>query len=133
MHTTSSTDQQHARTHELKTWRPYFRMVALGQKSFEVRHDDRGYRTGDVVLLLEFDQLKNEFTGRGLRAVIGYIERGDRHAFGDLEDASDQRFPGSLLPRSVVVLQLTKLTTLEGKPPHMALTDSYRMPTGGAL
>ena len=51
-----------ARTHELKTWRPFWEAVADGRKRFEVRKNDRDYRTGDRLLLLETDS--GAFTGR---------------------------------------------------------------------
>ncbi len=37
--------------HKLKTWPAYFDAVARGDKSFEVRRDDRGFQKGDIVLL----------------------------------------------------------------------------------
>lgn len=38
-------------THELKTWPAYFDAVQRGEKTFEVRRDDRGFQKGDVVRL----------------------------------------------------------------------------------
>lgn len=38
--------------HELKTWPVYFDAVARGEKTFEVRRDDRGFQKGDLVRLL---------------------------------------------------------------------------------
>ena len=38
--------------HELKTWAPYFDAVKRGEKTFEVRKDDRGFQRGDTVRLL---------------------------------------------------------------------------------
>lgn len=37
--------------HILKTWPAYFDAVKRGDKSFEVRRDDRGFQKGDVVVL----------------------------------------------------------------------------------
>ncbi|MEZ2410588.1 DUF3850 domain-containing protein [Bosea sp. RCC_152_1] len=37
--------------HELKTWPVYFDAVARGEKTFEVRRDDRGFQKGDIVRL----------------------------------------------------------------------------------
>lgn len=39
------------RIHELKCWPQYFDAVVSGEKTFEVRRDDRGFQTGDVVEL----------------------------------------------------------------------------------
>lgn len=37
--------------HELKTWPVYFDAVKRGAKTFEVRKNDRGFQTGDLVEL----------------------------------------------------------------------------------
>lgn len=38
-------------THELKTWPTYFDAVERGEKTFEVRRDDRGFQKGDTLRL----------------------------------------------------------------------------------
>lgn len=40
-------------THQLKTWPQYWDEVASGDKTFDVRRDDRGFQKGDVVELLK--------------------------------------------------------------------------------
>lgn len=42
-------------THVLKTTAAYFAAVWSGEKTFEVRYDDRGYQRGHEVRLREFD------------------------------------------------------------------------------
>ena len=42
--------------HILKTFPNYFQQVWDGEKTFEVRFDDRGYQRGDVLVLREFDR-----------------------------------------------------------------------------
>lgn len=37
--------------HKLKTWPVYFDAIARGDKTFEVRRDDRGFQKGDIVVL----------------------------------------------------------------------------------
>ncbi|MEO0859200.1 MAG: DUF3850 domain-containing protein [Pseudomonadota bacterium] len=37
--------------HILKTWPEYWDAVQRGDKTFEVRKDDRGYAVGDVLIL----------------------------------------------------------------------------------
>jgi hypothetical protein len=41
-----------AYTHELKTLPQYWDAVARGDKTFEVRKDDRGFQKGDIVRLI---------------------------------------------------------------------------------
>lgn len=73
--------------HELKTWPSYFRPLWDGEKTFEIRFDDRGFQRGDMVNLREWDRgLRCEchsthhdpktctrYTGRRILAEIGYV------------------------------------------------------------
>lgn len=58
--------------HKVKTLPEFFEEVWLGTKKFEVRQNDRDYRTGDVIQLLECD-LKKGYTGRSVEAIIGFV------------------------------------------------------------
>lgn len=49
-----------ARTHRLKTLPDYWESVSAGDKTFEVRRDDRGFQKGDT---LELVRLKKHFDG----------------------------------------------------------------------
>jgi ASC-1-like (ASCH) protein len=40
--------------HILKTWPEYFKEVEAGTKTFEVRKDDRNFKVGDTLLLVEY-------------------------------------------------------------------------------
>ena len=41
--------------HELKCWPAFFDAVARGEKTFEIRKDDRGFQRGDRLRLLKYD------------------------------------------------------------------------------
>lgn len=62
-------------THALKTWLRFFPDVAEGIKTFELRKDDRPYNVDDTVILQEYDELKNEYTGNEAAFSITYILR----------------------------------------------------------
>lgn len=75
--------------HKLKTWPAYFDAIARGDKSFEVRRDDRGFQKGDTVVLQRTreDRLYEidwEFGGtearpkHEIRKRIGYVLTGGR-------------------------------------------------------
>lgn len=69
--------------HELKVWPEYYERLADGTKTFEVRKDDRGYQTGDVLVLKEWRPRGagaswvgiGSFTGREMRRTVGFIFR----------------------------------------------------------
>lgn len=62
-------------THALKTWKSYFEYQESGDKLFELRKDDRPYKIGDYFLSQEFDNNKNEYTGKETKYLITYILR----------------------------------------------------------
>ncbi len=61
-------------THELKILKPYFDAVVSGDKTFEIRKDDRPYKIGDTLILREIGA-ENTFTGRFIRKKVGCILR----------------------------------------------------------
>jgi hypothetical protein len=74
-------------THNLKTWFCYFIEVLAGNKTFELRKNDRDYKVGDTLNLIEVDEINFELdpinqtkhyltTGRTHTAKITYILEG---------------------------------------------------------
>lgn len=59
--------------HGLKTWPSYFQAIKNGDKTFEVRKNDRGFEVGDRLVLMEFDPGKNRLTGSMVHAKITWI------------------------------------------------------------
>lgn len=71
-------------THELKIWPQYFERVKDGSKTFEMRdNSDRDFQRGDTVVLCEYKNLEQQYTGRKLTFKIGYVLPidGDRVVF----------------------------------------------------
>lgn len=60
-------------THDLKTWPVYYKRVFFGEKNFEIRKNDRDFRSGDLLNLKEWVPEKQEYTGRGILRKVGYI------------------------------------------------------------
>jgi ParB family transcriptional regulator, chromosome partitioning protein len=56
-------------THELKCENPYFTDIWQGLKDFEIRKNDRNFRTGDIVILNEIESERK----RKIYAEIKYI------------------------------------------------------------
>ncbi len=61
------------REHELKCWPDPFEAIANGEKDWEFRQDDRGYRVGDALVLREWMPHIQAYTGRVLNARVIYI------------------------------------------------------------
>ena len=69
--------------HKLKTWPNYWDAVACGDKTFEVRRDDRGFQKGDVLVLQKYTIGDGYITCSGerfkiqeLRKIITYVLTG---------------------------------------------------------
>ena len=64
-------------THELKIASIYFAEVINGNKTFEIRNNDRGFVEGDKVVLHEMAGAPGEggyiYTGRRCAAEVGYV------------------------------------------------------------
>jgi hypothetical protein len=50
------------KTHSLKTLNPYFAQVCVGEKTAELRLDDRGFEVGDTLRLQEWSE-ESDYTG----------------------------------------------------------------------
>ena len=57
--------------HFLKILPEYYDAVKRGEKTFEVRFNDRGFEKGDVLVLAEWQD--GGFTGREIRARVTYL------------------------------------------------------------
>lgn len=67
-------------THTLKTWPDYYKAVKSGNKPFEVRKKDRPFKVGDKLLLQEWENNTEQYTGDEYEVLIIYILEGG--AFG---------------------------------------------------
>lgn len=60
-------------THVLKTHPQHFAKTKAGAKPFEIRKNDRDYKIGDQIRLMEYCPDKNEYTGLVHHAYIGEV------------------------------------------------------------
>ena len=60
------------RLHDIKIHEEFFAPVFDGQKTFEVRRNDKNYMPGDIVIMREWS-LEHGFTGRAVCKEIGYV------------------------------------------------------------
>jgi ASC-1-like (ASCH) protein len=61
--------------HELKIWPEYFEAVNNGEKTFEVRKNDRNYQVGDILYLREWSPFRESFTGKYTYLKVTYVLR----------------------------------------------------------
>jgi len=55
--------------HELKTWPHLFDAIKDGRKRFDIRRNDRGFQTGDILTLRKYDPTP---VGDGLARMHGW-------------------------------------------------------------
>ena len=60
-------------SHQLKLWPKYFKAAWVGDKTFEIRLNDRGFEERDEITLLEYDPKDDDYTGRTINGVITYM------------------------------------------------------------
>ena len=58
--------------HELKTRERFFQAAWVGDKTFEIRLNDRKFKERDEIVLLEIDE-SGEYTGREIEGIIKYL------------------------------------------------------------
>lgn len=68
-------------THALKTWPEYYKTIISGEKTFDIRKDDRMFRMDDILLLQEYDPISKIYTGKEKYFSITFILR-DSPDFG---------------------------------------------------
>lgn len=61
------------KVHELKLWPEFYAPLQSGDKRFELRKDDRGFRAGDELVLREWDPRSEKYTGRELQGTVTYL------------------------------------------------------------
>lgn len=66
------------KVHELKTLNPYFQDVWAGLKDFEVIKNDRNFKVGDFIHLIEYDDKGNRLD-RSIVKRIKYILQGGKY------------------------------------------------------
>lgn len=56
--------------HDLKIWPNYFSAVRCGDKTFELRNNDRDFRVGDELNLREYDPVNKIYSGQTVRCIV---------------------------------------------------------------
>lgn len=60
--------------HELKVYPKFFKALWCGDKTFEIRNNDRGFEERDEVVLMENENGSHDgYTGREIHGTITYL------------------------------------------------------------
>lgn len=62
--------------HELKCWPEPFQAIVRGDKTFEIRKDDRPFSVGDFLHLREWSPNGEAYLGRETVRLVTYLIRG---------------------------------------------------------
>jgi hypothetical protein len=62
--------------HELKIWPEFFEPVLRGDKTAELRYNDRRYEVGDILILQEWEPRTREYTGREVKRLVSHVQQG---------------------------------------------------------
>lgn len=62
-----------ATVHQVKSWSHFYDAIARGDKTHDLRKDDRGYKVGDILMLRRYDIQKGDYTGEECCVLITYI------------------------------------------------------------
>jgi hypothetical protein len=66
--------------HQLKCIQPHFEEIWLKRKTFEIRLNDRNFKVGDTICLMEYDSQDNFYTGNQVFFLITHI----LHSYQDI-------------------------------------------------
>lgn len=67
-------------THDLKCWPEYFMAILNGDKTFEVRQNDRDFKVWDLLRLREYVPESQSYTGRIIMAHVTHIMYGPKES-----------------------------------------------------
>ena len=85
--------------HKVKSWIKLFNPMLQGNKTHDLRLNDRNYQVGDILELQEYDEIKKEYTGRIQKVQITYLTSAENPcAMSDIG-----------LTKDYVILSITKL------------------------
>jgi len=97
--------------HDLKIWPPFFARLLTGEKSFELRRNDRGFQEGDGLTLREWDPDLFAYTGRTIRADVLKVDRAEDVPEGLREGFALLEIRVRLLEQRGVVVTVQALQT----------------------
>lgn len=71
------------KNHELKCWPEFWKYMLTGEKSFEVRKNDRNFQVWDRLILKEWNPESEQYTGNIIVREISYVLHGGQLGIED--------------------------------------------------
>lgn len=85
-------------THYVKSWAHFYDAIAAGQKTHDLRKNDRDYRVGDKLILQRYDNINGVYTGEELPVEVTYITN----------NTVPCAFSSAVLPSDYAILSIQK-------------------------
>ncbi|MGZ4849813.1 MAG: DUF3850 domain-containing protein [Candidatus Bathyarchaeia archaeon] len=85
--------------HIVKSWAHFFDAIKAGEKTHELRDNDRKYEVGDYMLLQRYDNIRGKYTGEECCVIITYITNRERPC----------AFSGSVLDPKYCILSIKRV------------------------
>lgn len=85
--------------HRVRSWAHFYDAIAEGDKTHDLRKNDRDYRVGDILELVRFDNVRGIETGEEQKAVVTYVT--DRNC--------PCAFSSAVLPHDYAILSIRKV------------------------
>lgn len=89
-----------AKVHIVKSWSHFFKAIKAGEKTHELRDNDRRYKVGDIMILQDYDNIDGKYTGAECAVKITYITNRERPC----------AFSGSVLDPKYCILSIKLIT-----------------------
>ena len=70
---------------EKKTWPEFFEKVSKGEKNADIRLADFELKNGDILILKEWDPLRQRYTGRSISKIVKNVTKVNLSAFWDIK------------------------------------------------
>lgn len=64
------------RYHYLRVWEEFFSALESQEKRFEIRVNDRDFNVGDILVLEEWNNKEEKYTGKKLFTRVSYMIQG---------------------------------------------------------
>ena len=70
---------------EKKTWPDFFEKISKGEKNVDLRLADFELKSGDILVLKEWDPIRQRYTGRSINKIVKNVNKVNLTTFWDLK------------------------------------------------